>query len=294
MTRLPTDPTTRCVDPVTGRLQDPGAVGDGFAVAWDINARGDVVGYAQTSEHTTRAVMWQPSSQELAGEDELACCNCTCWESEPSVLEPFNTDVGYQAGVVGILAGPGSAPSTFSPVGNPSRAGGGYMGGGGGGYGGFGGGGGGGTSISSSSGGGGSGGGGSSASGGDGEVPEPATVIIWVAGLLAFIRSSIQDAAGNARLELHLEAQAVGGDRIECRAIVLVVRGLVSGCVGNFLPCVACAIEQLPRSGDPTCSAGGLVIEPVDFRTPQLRGLLPIVLHPLGGHAVVPPGHARQ
>ena len=110
-------------------------------------------------------------------------------ESEPSVLEPFNTDVGYQAGVVGILAGPGSAPSTFSPVGNPSPAGGSYMGGGGGGYGGFGGGGGGGTSISSS-GGGGSGGGGSSASGGDGEVPEPATVIIWVAGLLAFIRPS--------------------------------------------------------------------------------------------------------
>ena len=101
-------------NPATGRLQDHSAIGGKFAVAWDINSqrhRGRI--RRRRLEHTTRAVMWQPASAGTAAEGEFDCAGARAG-SQPAVPQPLNTDVGYQVGAVGMAAGPGYAPSTFS------------------------------------------------------------------------------------------------------------------------------------------------------------------------------------
>ncbi len=165
-------------NPATGRLQDHSAIGTQLAVAWDINARGTVVGAAQSSDRVVRAAMWQPATE---GEGESGWsdgCGCGCeLAAEPALPAPFSTDVGYQLGAVGMpgaSGGGGGSPGTFAATGGgPS----GYVGGGGGGFWGGGGGGGGGFR--------GGGGGGSFPGGGEGEVPEPTSVALWLSALLA-------------------------------------------------------------------------------------------------------------
>ena len=93
-------------NPTTGRLQDQGEFGNGFEVAWDVNAGGMVVGYRQVSAEVTRAVMWQPVTSEVVIDDSSNSCVCSCWgdivdaEGELPESDPFGGDVGYQVGAV--------------------------------------------------------------------------------------------------------------------------------------------------------------------------------------------------
>ncbi len=172
-------------NPATGRLQDRSAAGSGFTVAWDVNARGVVVGCAPMRRHAVRAVMWIPGPARDAFECLFDCCDCgyvSCCDeslddgwvaSEPVAPEPINTDIGYMVGAVGMLAGGGDTAVPTSLARGVSRGRGHLGGGGGGGY--YGGSGGGGGGLYRR---------GSAPSGADGVVPEPATVVTWIAGLL--------------------------------------------------------------------------------------------------------------
>ena len=170
-------------------MQDQGAIGSGFEVAWDVNARGMVVGYRETPQQVVRAVMWQPSTSEVVLEDgPSGTCACNCageivtdaLASGDFASDPGGGDVGYLVGAVGMQMPGGYAGSSYGSASGFSSGGGGnsYVGigrGNAGGFGGVGGGGGGGSFRGTSS-----------SGGGTTEVPEPATVIGWVSGLLIF------------------------------------------------------------------------------------------------------------